>query len=57
MLDGWYAVAKQVKPEQLSGWNLVLCRNNNLPDDASGRLRGSKEWIKGVLGHVPDLRL
>ena len=47
----------QVKPEQLSGGHLVLCRYNDLPDDASGRLRGSKEWIKGVLGHVPSLFL
>ena len=56
-MDGWCAVAMQVNPEQLSGGHLVLCRDNDLPDDASGRLRGSKEWIKGVLGHVPALLL
>ena len=45
------------KEEQLSGVCFVFCRDNKLPDDASGGLRGSKEWIKGVLAHVPDLRL
>ena len=50
-------MAMQVMPEQLSGGHLVLCRDNNLPNDSSRRLQGSKEWIKGVLGHVSTLDL
>ena len=48
MLDGWCAVAMQVKPEQLSGGRLVLCRSHNLGAEGGASVAEALRLLTGL---------
>ena len=47
-MDGWCAVAMQVKPEQLSGEHLVLCRSNNLGAEGGASVAEALRLLTGL---------